>query len=407
VISLSIAPTIPQKSEPLDNKTLSIALVGPEGAMRDAISSVLSKAHSGPCKVFSTYPPMGELTRFLKQQFDLIILGLDDNPALVLQLIESICASGNETVFVYSAHFSPDKMMHCMRAGVREYLTQDLTVPMLEEALGRIHSRKTLSIREKKTKGKLFSFVGSKGGVGTTTLAVNFAVVLASEADSKTLLIDLNLPLGDAALNLGVNAQYSTLDALQNYTRLDANLLSSLLTKHASGLSILSAPSQFAQSSLSAEAIERLMVVARDEFDYIVVDLGTRPDVRGTVLFAESSTIYLVAQPGISELRNANRILTEFFSAGGPKIEIVLNRATARTFGIEEAHIAKALGRPVQWKVPDDYSVVKKSQNAATAIVSNESSISQTVRQMANTAISKPAKPAKKKYLNSLFSSKS
>ena len=72
-------------------------------------------------------------------------------------------------------------------------------------------------------------------------------------------MIDLDLPLGDAALNLGITPQFSTVDALQNYTRLDQNFFAKLLTKHSSGLYVLAAPGKFPQVEISNEAMEKLV----------------------------------------------------------------------------------------------------------------------------------------------------
>ena len=105
-------------------------------------------------------------------------------------------------------------------------------------------------------------------------------------------------------------------------------------------------------------AIDKLLAVARQEFDNVVVDVGSRLDLTGTVLFKEAITIYLVTQAGIPELRNSNRLISQFFSAGGPKLEIVINRYEPRALGVSEEHITKALTRPAQWKIPNDYASV-------------------------------------------------
>jgi pilus assembly protein CpaE len=243
----------------------------------------------------------------------------------------------------------------------------------------------------------LLVFLGAKGGAGVTTLASNFAVSLAKESGKSTLLIDLDLPLGDAALGLGITAQYSTVNALQNFNRLDSTFLSTLLTKHSSGLSVLAAPGKFAQAPVSNEAVDKLLAVARQGFDYVVVDAGSRLDLAGTALFDESSTVYLVTQVGIAELRNSNRLVTEFFTGRGPKLEIVINRYNPRSLEVDEEHITKALTRPAQWKIPNDYAAVRETQNTATPLTLGNSPISRTIRQMARSACGLPLNPEKKK----------
>ena len=124
----------------------------------------------------------------------------------------------------------------------------------------------------------------------------------------KTLLIDLDLPLGDAALNLGIMAEFSAIDALQAADRLDARFLSQLLVKHSSGVWVLAAPGKFVQYQASDEAIDWLLTVARQEFDNVVVDMGSKLDLMGTAAYKEATTVYLVTQASIPELRNSNRL---------------------------------------------------------------------------------------------------
>ncbi len=95
-----------------------------------------------------------------------------------------------------------------------------------------------------------------------TTIACSFAAAVARESLQRTLLIDLVL-MGDAALNLGLVSQYSTLDALQNFNRLDSSFLSKLLVKHESGISVLAAPGKVVPFQISDEALHKLLTIAR------------------------------------------------------------------------------------------------------------------------------------------------
>ena len=214
------------------------------------------------------------MPRLLEQHHDVIIIDLDSDPEYALELVESICANGAATVMVYSAKADPELLVRCMRAGAREFLTLPFAQSTMAEALVRASARRPATRPTKKAGGKLLVFLGAKGGAGVTTLACNFAVALAQESGQSTLLIDLDLPLGDAALNLGIVAEYSTINALQNVSRLDSSFLSRLLVKHSSGVSVLAAPGKFPQFQASNEAIDRLIAVARQEFDNVVVDMG-------------------------------------------------------------------------------------------------------------------------------------
>jgi pilus assembly protein CpaE len=222
-------------------------------------------------------------------------------------------------------------------------------------------------------------------------------VALAQDPNQKTLLIDLDLPLGDAALNLGIVAEYSTINALQATNRLDASFLSQLLVKHSSGLWVLAAPGKFVQYKSSDEDIDHLMSVARQEFDNVVVDWGSRLDFTGSAVLKESTTIYLVTQAGIPELRNSNRMISQYFSGNNPQLQIVINRYEPRSLGVSEEHITKALTRPAQWKIPNDYASVRKMQINATPLALSDSPISRIIRQMAYAATGQVEEKSKKK----------
>jgi MinD-like ATPase involved in chromosome partitioning or flagellar assembly len=254
--------------------------------------------------------------------------------------------------------------------------------------------------QESKANGRLFVFLGAKGGAGVTTIACNFSVALAKASEQRTLLIDLDLPLGDAALNLGIVSEYSSFHAFQNIERLDGSFLSKLLVKHESGVFVLAAPGKFPNYYVTNEAIDQLIVIARQEFDNVVVDVGSKQDLSGTILFKDASTIYLITQAGVSELRNSNRMISQLCSEGNSNLEIVVNRFEPRTFGVNERDIEEILKKPIRWKIPDNYTVVRKMQNSGIPLVLEDSSISKQIKMMARAACGMPLAPARGSFFN-------
>jgi pilus assembly protein CpaE len=387
-----------QFPDSLGADALSIALIGPDEERRKAAVMTLAGCQGVVVREFSSYPPgLDDLPKLLEQRYDVIIIDLDSNPEYALELVESICANGAATVMVYSAKTDPELLVRCMRAGAREYLTLPFAHNTMAEALVRAAARRPANRPPRKAGGRLLVFFGAKGGTGVTTIACNLAVALAQDVSQNTLLIDLDLPLGDAALNLGLVADFSTVNALQDSNRLDSSFLSKLLIRHNSGLSVLAAPGKFPQYLASNESIDKLLAVARQDFDNVVVDVGSRLDLSGTALFKEASTIYLVTQAGIPELRNSNRLISQFFTAGNPKLEIVLNRYQPRALGVGDEHITKALTRPATWKIPNDYAAVRQMQNTATPLVLEDSPISRLIKEMARSVTGQPEAPAKKR----------
>ena len=211
--------TSTQGPDALGANVLTIALIGPDQQRRGAVAIALTGLQAGVTREFPTYPELDEVPRMLEDNYDVMIVDLDSNPEYALDLVETICSSGSPTVMVYSAQSDSELLVRCMRAGAREFLIQPFAPGTIAEALVRASVRRPSARPAKKTAGRLFVFLGAKGGSGVTTLACNFAVSLAAESSQNTLLIDLHLPLGDAALDLGITAQYSTVNALQNADR--------------------------------------------------------------------------------------------------------------------------------------------------------------------------------------------
>ena len=385
-------------SEPSETDALSIVLIGPDAARRREIAKALESVGGVEIKEIPAYPGgLQDLPHLLLPQPDVVIVDLDTDPDYTLEIVESISSFASSTVMVYSRRSDLTMAVRCMRAGAREFLNLPAVQSDIAGALARVSVRRPGAIRARRTSGKVMVFLGTKGGCGVTTLAANFAVALAQETGRRTLLIDLGLPLGDAAINLGVTAQYSTVDAFRDIARLDSRFLATLLTTHSSELSILAAPNEFNDSDPPLDAIDKLLVVARQSFDYIVVDCGSRLDLRSSALFDPASAIYLVAQVGVTELRNANRLLTQYFSNRGRHLHVILNRYGPQSLLYDEANVTRALTRPAQWRVPDDYATARRTQSMATALVLQDAPISTAIRQIARNAAGLPEQEEKKK----------
>lgn len=382
---------------------LSIAVIGPDERLRASLTGSLAACQAGEVREFSTYPPkLDDLPHLLDQKHDVLLIELDSDAEYALDVMEGICAGSSATVMVYSRMpdpeaTDPELLRRCMRVGAREFLALPFESKAVAEALMRAAGRRPHKRPAASAAGCLFVFCGAKGGAGVTAIACSFSMALARSSGKSTLLIDLDLPLGDTAINLGLSPQYSTLDALQNASRLDASFLSRLLLKHASGLSVLAAPGTYSMYLPSSDAIGKLLNLARSEFAYVVVDAGSKLDALGAAEhFKEASTIYLVMQAGIPELRNANRMMAQYQTADGPKVEVVLNRWESRGSRISEDDVKKALTRAATWRIPNDYNAVRRMQDTAAPVLA-DSTISWQIEQMARAACGLPVVAPKKK----------
>ena len=375
-------------SRPSGKAPLSVAVLDFDGRRRKAVADVLSGIDGLQVEEIPSFPlKVAELPQVLPENYSVVLLNVDCNPDLAFDLAEKLSAD-QMYVMAYSSRANMKIAVQMMRAGAREFFTEPLDRAEVAEAINRGTEHYSVVRQEAKAASRLFVFLGTKGGVGVTTLAANFALALAQESEGKTLLVDFGLPLGDVAINLGIRTEYSVVNALKYTDRLDARMLASLVAKHGTGLSVLTAPSDFSDDHVASPAsIDKLVSVARESYDCVVADIGSRIDLFGTSLFDKSSVIYLIAQVGITELFNANRMASKFFFTRDQTLQIVLNRYKPSDLLFDEKKIAEALTRPAQWKIPDDYATARRTRETATPIVMIDSAIARSIREMARTAV--------------------
>ena len=375
-------------SRPSGKAPLSVAVLDFDGRRRKAVADVLSGIDGLQVEEIPTFPlKVAELPQVLPENYSVVLLNVDCNPDLAFDLAEKLNAD-QMYVMAYSSRANMKIAVQMMRAGAREFFTEPLDRAEVAEAINRGIEHYSVVRQEAKAASRLFVFLGTKGGVGVTTLAANFALALAQESEGKTLLVDFGLPLGDVAINLGIRTEYSVVNALKYTDRLDARMLASLVAKHGTGLSVLTAPSDFSDDHVASPAsIDKLVSVARESYDCVVADIGSRIDLFGTSLFDKSSVIYLITQVGITELFNANRMASKFFFTRDQTLQIVLNRYKPSDLLFDEKKISEALTRPAQWKIPDDYATARRTRETATPIAMIDSAIGRAIREMARTAV--------------------
>jgi pilus assembly protein CpaE len=391
--------------------SLSLLLISPEDQRRGIIIEAVSRQQAKVARELTDYPDVDDVASIIEADHDAVIIDLDPDPERALDVVENICeANSGVTVMVYSARTDQDLLVRCMRAGAREFLTEPLAPHAVAEALVRASARRDeLRRPKKKAIGKLFVFTGAKGGSGVTSVAANFAVALARHCSGKSALIDLELELGDVALTLGVTPKFSAMDAIEETQRLDTEFFMALLTQHSSGLAVLAAPDEVAAPdvatlSTSKSAVAKLVGLARERFQHVVVDAGSRPGPLLDALVEAATAVYLVVQVSVVDLRNANRLIKRYFRDAAPgSLEIVLNRFQTRGLEIDEAAITKALTRPASWKVPNDYAALRKAQNTGVPMASEDNSaIARVFVEMAHKA-SGEAMPQSKRKRFGLF----
>lgn len=374
-----------------------VVLVMPAAVRRQQLLSALAGLNARVVRAGAGYPQNAEVEELLEMDCDAFLVDLDSQPEQALNLIEILGSRASAaTVMACSTNAESALLLRAMRAGAREFLTEPVPHQVLGEALARACARREKR-RHQKPAARLLVFTGAKGGSGTTMLATNFAVALTQQGAGKVVVVDADAETGEVALGLGLTPQFSILDAVQNQDRLDADFLQSLLAKHTSGLAVLASPEQYAPAHQIAGELLKMFRILREQFAFVVVDAGPIGSSVQEVVLDLADVLYLVTETSIPALRNARRLLS--FIAGrerSPRVEVVLNRFNARDVQIDENAAAKALARPVDWKIPNDFAAVRSAENTGIPLAMKDSPISRVLGRMAQAACGRPAGPEKK-----------
>ena len=205
----------------------------------------------------------------------------------------------------------------------------------------------------RRVRGTVITFVHAKGGVGTTTLAVNVAAAGARDGPS-TLLVDLNLQFGNAAMFLDLQPQYTIADlARLGAPTITDDRFAEFLTDHESGLQVLAAPSSPEEGALvSVGVIEQAIDVARSQRDAVVIDLPSTLDESTLVAVDAADVVCVVTAPHLAALRATTDLLATLARIGKPKERTILVCDRIRPKGIDDAACAKFLERKIDVVVP-------------------------------------------------------
>jgi pilus assembly protein CpaE len=234
--------------------------------------------------------------------------------------------------------------------------------------------------------GRIITVFSPKGGTGKTVIATNLAAALSKAADRRTLLLDLDLQFGDAAIMLGIEPEKTIFDFVNAPGELDPDKLAGYTTKHKSGLDILPAPLRPEDAELVTEAkLGRLIEVARATYDAIVVD--TSPFFHGPMLATLDRTdeLLLVCSLDVPTLKNVRLALgtLEMLSFPPARIRVVLNRANSKV-GMKQREVEAALEVKVHYEVPSDRAVPLSVNKGAPAVLSDPGSdFSRSIEAMA------------------------
>jgi pilus assembly protein CpaE len=296
-------------------------------------------------------------------------------------------------------------LLEAMRSGVQDFLSK----PASPEALREILIRLEMDGQPLERRGgeKLIVVMGSKGGVGTTTVSVNLGVDLCAVAHRRTVLLDLARPLGNAHLFLDVKPRFGIRDAFESLDRLDTHLLGGLLTHHRSNLELLAgALHPEGWQNIPVTRILRVVNVAQADFDLAVLDMGAQFSSEWNAILQTARTILVVAEANVASLWNLERRVQAIAAFGiePERIRIILNRWHK---GDEDTlkSIENEIRLPVFACLPNDFEAATAAANHGTPLNgSNSSVLGARYRELASRLVGLETPPApKRSSLSGIF----
>jgi pilus assembly protein CpaE len=253
--------------------------------------------------------------------------------------------------------------------------------------------------------GRVLTVFSPKGGTGKTVTATNLAASFAKFSRKRTLLLDLDLQFGDAAIMLSIEPEKTIYDLVVAPGELDPDKLAGYTTRHATGLDILPAPVRPEDAELVTETkLARLIEVARESYDVIVVD--TSPFFHGPMLATLDRTdqLLLVSSLDVPTIKNVRLSLQtlELLSFPMKRVKVVLNRSNSNV-GLKRAEVEAALEIKVAFEVPSDRAIPVSVNRGSPAVISEANSeVARALRQMADSLLPAEAAKAKRRWIPTL-----
>lgn len=255
-----------------------------------------------------------------------------------------------------------------MQAGARDFLPEPISAEELLRALGRMIKEGHFSAS---AHGQLVAVINAKGGSGATMTACNLAQQL-SITHGSVLLLDLDLQFGSVAHYLDIQAKHSHVEVLQQVDELDGVALRGYCSHFSPTLHVLGGRTDelCLPQDVRVEQLERLLQIARETYDWVVVDLPRQIDhLTGTTL-EQADAVYLLVQQSISHLKDASRlarILRDDLGVQCERLQVVVNRYD-KNAPISLRDIGEALHCNNLQKLPNDFNVVSESQNSGVPL---------------------------------------
>ena len=328
---------------------------------------------------------------------DLLIVEVNSRDAGDIERLRSLVESQAPTAVVATAADATlNDVRQLMRLGVIDVLPQPVQRSDILAALELAARSRKAAAQSAAARGRFVSVLKGGGGVGATTIAVQIGCYMASVLEKRgeqACILDLDAQSGTVALFLDLSDRVGLADLVDSPERLDADLLRGVMSRHASGLSVVAAPPEVMPlETFTPGFISRLVTVAREHFDVVLADLAPAWTQWSFEALRQSDEVLLVTQMTVPGIRQARRQLDTLRAEGLDELplRLVLNRYEKRwgdTLSFKE--VEKALGHKIDFTVANDYRTVSEAldQGVALSDIRRRSKVYKSITKISDTLI--------------------
>ena len=342
---------------------LRIAIVDPSDFTRDPLRSLLLGIDfiwlEAECSRYEFFADV------INQSVpDVAIVVMDTDRQKALNMIGQIVAQ-QPRLPILTVSSDHQALLQSLQRGAKYFLTQPVALEDMMSTLRRVQQEAGIPSHTGSTpvnfsQSQVIAVLGSRGGVGCTSLAVNLGCTLAAMPGNQVALIDLDLALGDADIALDILPDHTLADLAMNIERLDMNFMKRSMIKHeVSGLYLLAHPLQISDISvIQDDHLARIVNLLKVSYTHLVLDLSKSLVPTDIAALRMSDHILLMAQLDLASLRNVVRIMTALGFDDGldERVRIIMNRVGS-DYAEGEISLKKAeetIGKPVYWQIPND-----------------------------------------------------
>jgi pilus assembly protein CpaE len=278
---------------------------------------------------------------------------------------ETISSGASRHIFLISGAVDPNLLIQALKVGAKEFFPLPLKIDEVKKALLKFQASEAAMVEKPRDsmgkEGTIIDVIGSKGGVGTTTIAVNLAAdILHSDPGKMVALLDMNLLFGDIPIFLGMESPlFDWAEIARNISRLDSSFLMGAMYKHKSGLHVLPSPTSiFEVVTGGSEIIAKLLKLMKTMFDYIVIDGGQDLGEMSKAILKLADRVLIVTLLNLPCLINVKRLRETFLRLGYPsdnRVLLVANRVHKKSGSISADDAARTLKKNFSWSIPNDY----------------------------------------------------